>query len=187
MDGELLRIILITGLAVTGGLWLALSLLIRVGGTWVRELSDEELARGERPETIELSGLGPYISGRAEVDGGHQEFTGLLIGRTLHLRRRDHGLDSLLAAGYPEPIAKKRDGEEAARLKLKLDGDRLSGGFTAQKVEFTHQPPRITSVLPMPAQPRTYSRAVAVGAGDRSRIGDAIASANEREPAAVES
>lgn len=162
MDGETVRVLLLALLGAGGGLWLASSLLVRVGGTWERELSRDERARGERADRFSLSSVGPWVSGRVDIDGGHQELSGLIVGRTLHLTRRDHGVRALVVQGYPEAIAKNRDGKDAARYKLKLDGDRLVGEFIGRKIEFTHQPPRVTAVLDLAPQPRVYKRVVEV-------------------------
>ena len=100
------------------------------------------------------------------MPGGWQELSGLLVGRTLRLTRRDHGLKALVALGFPEPVAVKLDGEVTARLELQLKGGLmplfLEGSFTPQKVEFTHQPPRITRSYFLDPQPRRYRKLDAV-------------------------
>lgn len=155
--------------ALVGGafvLWLASTFLFRVSGTWERELTGAERDAGMRPERISLGQLGPLITGRREVAGGHVEFSGLLVGRTLRLTRRDHGPKALQALGFPEAIAAKLDGEVTARLELQLRGGVfplfLDGTFTPQKVEFTHQPPKITRSYFLEPQPRRYRRLDAV-------------------------
>lgn len=156
-------------LAVVGGavaLWLVSTFLFRVSGTWEREMTPAEREAGTRPERITLGQLGPLITGRRDVAGGHVEFSGLLIGRTLKLTRRDHGVKALQALGFPEPIATKLDGEVTARLELQLKGGLfpvfLDGTFTPQKVEFTHQPPKITRSYFLQPQPRRYRKLDAV-------------------------
>ncbi|MDP2341773.1 MAG: hypothetical protein Q8O67_12515 [Deltaproteobacteria bacterium] len=155
--------------AVAGGafaLWLLTTFLFRVSGTWERELTPAERESGMRPERITLGQLGPLVTGRREVPGGWQELSGLLVGRTLRLTRRDHGVKALVALGFPEPVAHKLDGEVTARLELGLKGGMmplfLEGSFIPQKVEFTHQPPRITRSYFLEAQPRRYRKLDAV-------------------------
>jgi hypothetical protein len=139
--------------------WVASTFVFRVGGTWERTLSAAERESGARAERITLAQLGPLVTGRRDVPGGHQEFSGLLVGRRLRLTRRDHGVKALVGMGFPEPIAQRLDGEVTATLELDLrDGVLLSGTFTPQKVEFTHQPPRITRSYFLTPQPRTYRR-----------------------------
>lgn len=159
MDGETLRLVLITGLGSAAGLWFLLSLFVRVSGEWVELLEDDARREGRRPLKLSLSAFGPLVSGQAEVPGGREEFSGYIVGRTLFLKRRDHGVQHLQNQGYPPEIATRRDGEVAAKLKLKLASrDELRGEFFPFKVNFTHQPPRVTGVVPLPGRPRAYSR-----------------------------
>lgn len=148
--------------AVLGVLWFVSTLLLRVTGTWERELTPAERAEGAQPERITIGQLGPLVTGRREVAGGHVEFSGIMIGRTVRLTRRDHGVRALVALGFPEPIAHKLDGEITARLELvATDGVPplvLEGDFVPQKVEFTHQPPRITRAYFLPPQKRRYKK-----------------------------
>lgn len=155
--------------AFVGGVlavWLFTAFLFRVSGTWERELTQTERDSGLRPERITLGQLGPLITGRREVPGGWQEISGILVGRTLRLTRRDHGAKHLVALGFPETIAAKLDGEITAKLDLRLKGGLvplfLEGSFTPQKVEFTHQPPRVTRSYFLEAQPRRYRKLDAV-------------------------
>jgi hypothetical protein len=144
-------------------LWVVSSFLYRVAGTWERSMSAAEREAGTRPEQITLAQLGPLVTGRREVAGGHQELSGLLVGRTLRLTRRDHGVRALVGMGFPEAIAQRLDGEVTAKLELTLrDGVLLDGTFTPQKVEFTHQPPRITRTYFLEPQARRYRRVDAV-------------------------
>ncbi len=148
-------------LALGGGLaaLTAASFVFRVAGVWERTVSSAEREAGARPERITLAQLGPLVTGRRDVVGGHQEYSGFLIGSKLRLTRRDHGVKALIGMGFPEPIAQRLDGEVTAKLELDLrDGVVLSGTFTPQKVEFTHQPARITRSFFLAPQPRTYRR-----------------------------
>lgn len=172
MDAETLRWILIW--AVVGFLlmWGLTALLFRVSGTWERVLTDEELERGARRERVTFGQMGPFVSGRRDVPGGYQELSGVLFGRTLYLKRRDHGLPALLAQGFPEPIAKLLDGQVMAKLELKVTkgGTHLEGRFLPQKVEFTHQPPRVTKAYFLEPQPRTYRRVIPVLVGEEAWV-----------------
>lgn len=147
-------------------LWVASTFVFRVSGTWERTLSASEREGGARPERMTLAQLGPLVTGRRDVVGGHQELSGVLFGRTLRLTRRDHGVRALVGLGFPEPIAQRLDGEVTAKMELELKGGvLLEGSFTPQKFEFTHQPPRITRNYFLPAQPRTYRRVDAAALG----------------------
>jgi hypothetical protein len=159
MDGNFFRLIVVGGLAASAVLWVLASVVWRVGGVWERVLSAAERDAGAQPEQIVLAQLGPLVMGRRDVVGGYQELTGLVFGPVVRLHRRDHGVRALTSMGFPEPVAKKLDGEIMARLDLKLrDGALLDGTFAPQKVEFTHQPPRITRAYFLPPQPRRYRR-----------------------------
>lgn len=162
MDAEDLRTVVIAALGAGAVLWLVLSFVFRVTGTWERVMSPEELADGARSERVTLGQLGPFVTGRRDVAGGYQEFSGLLVGRRLTLHRRDHGVRALLAMGFPEPVAARLDGEVMARLRLTVThgGLELLGSFEPQKVEFTHQPPRVTRMYFLEGQPRHYRRVV---------------------------
>jgi len=159
MDGETVRLLVACVLGGGVCLWILSSLIFSVSGDWVRVLDDETRARGARPEHLALGTFGPIVTGRSEQPGGHHEYSGVSIGRTLYLTRRDHGEAMLHAQGYPSPIARLRDGQVAAKLVLRLDeGTHLRGIFTGFRVEFTHQPPRVTAVLPAPPERRAYTR-----------------------------
>jgi len=159
VDNETLRIALLVGIGATFGLWLVASLFVRVSGTWVEVLDDRSRSEGKRPNKMTLSALGPMVSGESLVLGGREELSGVIVGRTLYLKRRDHGIAHLKQQGYPDAIAALRDGKVAARMKLKLvSRDTLDGEFLPFKVKFTHQPPRVTGVVPLRGHARTYTR-----------------------------
>ena len=166
MDAETLRWTLITVVVGALFMWGLTSLLFRVSGTWERVLTDEEIAKGARRERVSLGQMGPLVMGRRDVPGGYQELSGFLVGRTLYLKRRDHGLAALRAQGFPEPVAKLLDGQVMAKLELRLTkgGTHLEGKFVPQKVEFTHQPPRVTTSYFLAPQPRAYRRVIPVPA-----------------------
>ena len=161
-----MRIVLVAALGSAGALWLLSTFVFRVGGTWERVLSKAEIADGVRVERITLGQLGPFVTGRRDVVGGHQEYSGIVVGRRVTLTRRDHGKKSLAAMGFPDAVAQKLDGEIMARLKLTLTdgGISLAGTFEPQKVEFTHQPPRVTGMYFLPGQKRRYRRVEPVDA-----------------------
>jgi hypothetical protein len=176
------KLVAVVALASLLGLWVLSTFLFRIGGTWERVLSDAELKEGTRPERITLGQLGPWISGRRDVKGGHQEYSGVMVGRRVTLTRRDHGKQALLGMGFPEPVAVKLEGEVMARMRLTLvdGGTSLVGVFEPQKVEFTHQPPRITSMYFLPGQKRRYRRVEPVSAHER-----VTAAIDEVEPTAT--
>lgn len=164
MDGDTWRIAIVSGLAALGALWFLSTLIFRVAGTWERELSDDEIEEGKRPDRMTLGQLGPLVNGRRDVAGGHQEFSGFMVGRTLRLSRRDHGVKALMAQGFPEAIARQLDGEVMARMTFRLTGGGtyLDGSFVPQKVEFTHRPPKITDAYFLAPQARTYRRVIPI-------------------------
>jgi len=163
MNAQTLQVLIASVLSGAFVLWLVLSVIYRVTGTWERDLSAAEREAGVSPERVTFGQLGPLVTGRRDVVGGHQELSGILFGPYLRLTRRDHGVKALTSMGFPEPVAKKLDGEVMARLELRVRGGvLLEGTFQPQKVEFTHQPPRITSQFFLPAQPRRYRRIDAV-------------------------
>lgn len=71
-------------------------------------------------------------------------------------------MKALIGLGFPEPIAQKLDGEVTAKMELQVKGGVfpviLEGAFIPQKVEFTHQPPRITRSYFLEPQPRRYRK-----------------------------
>lgn len=160
VDDATLRLIAVAGTLGALGVWLLSTFIWRVTGTWERVLTDAERADGAKKEKITLGQLGPFVTGRREVKGGYQEFSGLMIGRAVTLTRRDHGVKALSAMGFPDGVAQKLDGEVMARLKLSLveEGTQLDGTFEPQKVEFTHQPERVTGMYFLPGQRRRYRR-----------------------------
>ncbi len=170
MAPDLLRNVVLATLGASAALWIVASFVTRIAGTWERVLTDDEIEEGQRPERMELAQLGPFVTGRRDVTGGHQEFSGYLLGRSLRMVRRDHGVDSLTALGFPEGIAKQLDGEVTARLKLRIvEGVYLEGVFIPQKVEFTHRPPKVTKAYYLEPQPRRYRRVVPIPVEDDAR------------------
>jgi hypothetical protein len=125
-------------------IWFLWGFLVPVTGTWERV--DEDTPSG-RVERITLVQFGPFVRGRRMMKGGFQEFSGILRGRSILLGRIDHGKAMLIGQGFPEPIADEIDGSLTARLRMTLsrDGTAIFGTFTPQKIEFTHQPPKIVS------------------------------------------
>lgn len=164
MSDDLLRQILLVGMAVGASLWALSALFFRVSGTWERVLSDEDKAAGARAERMTLAQIGPLVKGRRDVAGGYQEYSGYVMGRTLRMVRRDHGVESLAAQGFPETVAKQLDGEVMAKMRFRRAeaGTVLVGEFLPQKVEFTHRPPRITEAYFLDAQLRRYRRVVPI-------------------------
>lgn len=172
IGGVDVRLVIVSVLVSLAVLWLLSTLLFRVSGTWERELTVAEREAGAPVERITLGQLGPLVTGRREVPGGYQELSGFAVGPVLRLTRRDHGVRALTAMGFPEPVAKKLDGEVMAKLELRLRGGvRLEGTFTPQKVEFTHQPPRITKSYFLAAQPRRYRKLDAVAVPVEDTVG----------------
>lgn len=151
---EFWHLLLIAAFALVG-LWVLRGFMTRVSGTWER--IDEGVRTGQ-PETITLVQFGPFIRGRRMMNGGFQELTGFLQGRMLRIDRRDHGREMLIGQGFPQEIAAEIDGTVTAKMRLTLsaDGKVIFGEFTPQKIEFTHQPPKITRRLYLDPSYRRY-------------------------------
>ena len=124
--------------------WMLWGFLIRVTGTWERV---DEDAKSGNVERITLVQFGPFVRGRRMMKGGFQEFSGLLRGRSIAMTRRDHGKQMIIDQGFPDTIAEEIDGSVTAamRMTLSADGKVIFGTFSPQKIEFTHQPPKVTS------------------------------------------
>lgn len=135
--------------------WIARGFMIRVSGTWERV--DEGLQPGQS-ERITLVQFGPFIRGRRMMDGGFQELTGIMRGRTMIMTRRDHGQEMIVRQGFPKEVAVLIDGTVTARMRLTLsaDGRAIFGTFTPQKIEFTYRPPEITRRLFLEPSYRRY-------------------------------
>lgn len=135
---------LVIGLGAVGLLWVVAGFLVKVTGTWERV--DEDVKPGN-VERITLVQFGPFVRGRRMMKGGFQEYSGVLRGRHLFLTRRDHGRAMIIAQGFPDAVADEIDGSVTAKLRLNLsaDGQVIHGTFSPQKIEFTYQPPKVTS------------------------------------------
>ena len=159
MTGDDARNVVVAALAALAVLWVLSASWLRLSGTWERVLDDAEVVLGVRPERWVLGQLGPFVTGRRDVPGGHQEFSGIIVWRTALLTRRDHGVPSLVQAGFPEAIARLVDGDVTGKLSLRLyDGVFLEGTLRPRKIAFTHQPPRITGASFLAPQRRRYQR-----------------------------
>jgi hypothetical protein len=125
-------------------LWFMWGFLVPVRGTWERV--DSEVKAGVK-ERITFVQFGPFVKGRRMMKGGFQEYSGLLRGRSIAMSRRDHGHEMIVGQGFPDGVASAIDGTITATMWLTLsaDGKVLHGTFTPQRIEFTHQPPKITS------------------------------------------
>ncbi len=154
---------------IVGGLVLLLLVLSQfnnVSGTWERIPSQEEQQDYESRglpvphDRVVLGQFGPFVTGRRDLAGGYQAFGGFAFLGKVQLSRRDYGLRSLMQQGFPESIAKSLDGEITAKLRLRLTmgGELLDGYFIPFKVEFTHQPARITRVYPLNERRRRYRK-----------------------------
>jgi hypothetical protein len=159
---DLLRLAVPLILATLAALGLLSSFLFNVSGTWER-IQDEDDATPHPPgppERLTLGQFGPFVRGRRDVPGGFQEYAGTMWGPKLTLLRRDHGVQALVRANFPEVLAQKLSGDVFAELRLNLEdaGTRLSGTFKPQKIDFLLAPPRITSRYWMVPVPRAYRR-----------------------------
>ncbi len=138
---------------------MAVSSLYSVSGVWERIENRE--SGGAAKEKISLGQLGPVVVGRRELAGGYQTFFGIALARTIWLKRRDYGSTILMQQGFPKEIVSQLEGQVLVRFKLRLSKDKLflEGVLIPYKIEFTHQPPTITSMHALDAIPRKYHRA----------------------------
>lgn len=118
--------------------WVLFPLFVPVHGIYRRTDVEEE-------EYLELVQFGPIISGKRNVDGGNQLYSGFQTFWWLKLKRRDYGLPALIAQGFPEIIAKKINGTITARLKLSRSGRVLRGTLIPQKILFDEATERVLS------------------------------------------
>ena len=123
---------------------------------------------------------------RRLMRGGEQQFSGILFGRTIRLKRRDTGVQSLMGQGFPAKIAPLVEGQVTGYLKLTLTdgGELLSGAFEPVRIDFTHQPPRITDTSVEPAESVRYTRLVGVADTDEETLVRKLLSDFEPEPLA---
>ena len=135
--------------------WIIRGFMVRIQGTWERV--DEDAPQTSR-EVVYFAQLGPFVRGRRLVNGGFQEYTGIMRGRTMFMTRRDHGKAMIVSQGFPEKLVPEIDGTVTARLRLTLsaDGKALFGTFIPQKIEFTRRPPAVTRRTYLDAQFRRY-------------------------------
>ncbi len=117
--------------------WLLFPLAFPVRGIWKRD--DEE-------EFLEIDQFGPIVSGKRNVDGGNHMYSGFQTFFFVWLKRRDFGIPSLIAQGFPEAIAKKINGSVTARLRLWRSGRKLLvGSFRPQRILFDESTVRVMS------------------------------------------
>lgn len=147
--------ILLAAVGLVALAWVVRGFLIRIQGTWERV--DEDAPAGE-PEMVYFAQLGPFVRGRRMMQGGFQEYTGIMRGRTVFMTRRDHGPTMIRNQGFPQEVVSEIDGTVTARLRLTLsaDGRALFGTFTPQKIEFTRRPPAVTRRVYLDARFRRY-------------------------------
>lgn len=160
MNGETLRWVLMWASAGVLSVWFLSSLIFRVAGEWVRLRAPEDDAGGLGEERFRLAQFGPFVSGECRVRGGRQTFQGVIVARTLYLRRRDFGQKHLERQGFPVEIARRLEGQVFARFELKLQnsGAFLEGCIYPRRIEFTHQPPKITGIYQAKPSHRAYRR-----------------------------
>ncbi len=155
----MLEVVLLVVVMLLVGAWALLGVIYSISGTWERDdIENQDSALGR--ERVTLAQFGPLVLGRREVAGGYQSFFGIGFANTFYLSRRDHGQLLLKKEGFPEPIAKLLEGEIMMRMKLKISPDKLflAGLCEPYKVEFTHEPPRITAKRRVAPAPRRYRR-----------------------------
>ena len=161
MNGESLRIILLVALATGAVVVFIGALLFPISGQFRRVDNDED------DEVVEFASLGPYVRGTSTRPGGRREYSGWTAFGRARIDRRDHGQALLEADGYPSGIARRRDGEVAAKWRVRrVGGGRLEVAFASARVAFTHQPPRVTGVDFLQTKPRLYVRVDDVNASE---------------------
>lgn len=150
---------IVTGALV--GLWVINGFLLPISGRWKRQKAEyghEDEQEGAIDE-FQLSHFGPWAYGESHRGASRYEYGGFVLGRTVYLNRRDHGLQTLVDQGFPREIAEKRNGQVQAKLRLRLVSRyQLRGSFIPRKVEFTRNPPRVVAVIDLGPEERSYRR-----------------------------
>jgi len=131
-------------------IWVLFPFFFPISGIYKRDVDDEY---------IQFEQFGPIVTGKRNVDGGNQLYSGFQNFIWLSLKRRDYGLPALIAQGFPEVIAKKLNGSIVAQMKLRRRGKELVGSFIPQKILFDESSIRILSRHYQPASLRHYARA----------------------------
>jgi hypothetical protein len=141
-------------------LWYLRAFFTRISGVWIEEVPAGEPASTMAP--VRLRQFGPWVWGRAELQGGFQQYSGWFNGKTLELKRKDFGAAYFERIGFPKSVIPKLDGTEMSRMEFEFDrqAGRLEGKQFRQKVEIDRQRrnPVITSRLYLPGVPKVWKR-----------------------------
>ena len=139
--------------------WIAISFFYSCSGIWKR--CDEEAESDPyKKEKIKLAQFGPVVVGQSDLKRGTQKYFGFAFGRQVYLKRRDFGSKLFLKQGFPRELFPALEGRVMGKLSFKVSNSGLnaSGFFTAMKVEFDHNPPKVKKIYPYAKSPREYKR-----------------------------
>lgn len=127
-----------------------------IGGTWY-EKKDENSPILE----IKLRQIGPLVWGSAKVEGGTLLYRGFFNGRTLSMKRIDHGRAYFQKMGFPDSVLKDLDGSEMAKMTYTVNPAKgaLEGQHYPQKIEISRtRPPRVLERGYLPPVKRSWYR-----------------------------
>jgi hypothetical protein len=161
MDESTLQLAATILTGALGATWVINGFLLPISGKWKRQQLDHEREENQvgAIDEFQLSHFGPWAYGEGQRGASRYEYGGWILGRTIYLTRRDHGLEELVEQGFPRDIAEKRNGQIQAKLRLRLVSRyHLEGWFVPRKVEFTRNPPRVIAVIDLKPEERSYRR-----------------------------
>lgn len=127
-----------------------------IGGSWYMQKDSSSPI-----QEIKLRQLGPFVWGKTHVEGGVLLYRGWFNGKSLSLRRKDHGKAYFEKMGFPNAVIKELDGSEMAKMKMVFNASTgsLEGSHYPQKIEISRtRPPKILERGYLPATPRTWTR-----------------------------
>ncbi len=130
--------------------------ITRIAGVWY-----EQKEPGGPVQEIRLRQFGPWVWGEANVQGGLSLFRGWFNGKTVTLRRKDHGPAYFKHLGFPDAVIGTLDGTEMARAQFNYDStnNKLVGQHYPQKIEISRtRPPKVLHRHYITPTPRTWVR-----------------------------
>lgn len=130
---------------------------VRIAGTWY-----EQKEPGGPVTEIQLSQIGPFVSGYAPARGGHHEYKGWFNGKQLKIKRKDYGEAYFQGINIQEPgLIRELEGSEMARLELEYNRQTqtLEGCHFPQRIDISKtKPKKILGRVYIQPQPRQWTR-----------------------------
>ena len=147
MDDDQLRLLVLSCFAACAALLVVGGACTPLAGLWQ-----------DGGRKLRLSRRAFWAFGEAQVDGGHQRFSGLACFGLVLLWRRDYGERHLMGLGFTLPQVPALQGRVTGifRLRLRAGGARLDGVFYGRQFSFVGEVP--TAGRFVPAAPRRLER-----------------------------